>query len=208
MFFFSYSIIPSFIFGGLLIFFSGRIANRHVKIFSFKNSKVQKILRPCIMGMCILIGLGAIVSNLYLCLDNPPRGMMKKKENQLDLLEKGNLTQGEVVKCWYQKWAPEGWKILYKFTLDSSENMEKIYWGSAQGPKTYYSNLSEGSLVTIIYNPGEPKINCEIYNFLNYPVYRKTFQESDKSNLLDKFRKQYEIKDYSFITWYDSQQHK
>ena len=134
---------------------------------------------------------------------------MRKDENRLVLLERGNITEGRIFKSWYDNYAPEGWMVLYNFkTSNPADGEAKTYWGSAHGPKKYYANLSEGDTATIIYNPSNPKINCEIYDFLNHPSYRNTFKEAGKLKLLDRFRDKYKFEDYSYLTWYDSAKQK
>jgi hypothetical protein len=149
------------------------------------------------------IGIMTLVLSFWMCIDNPPRGMMNKDENRLILLEEGKITEGEVVKTFYQEWASEGWKLLYKINVENLvTGEEKTYWGSAQGPKKYYANLLPGEPITIIYYPLNPKINCEIKYMLNYPGYRKTFQDVGKLALLDKYRDEYELEDYALIEWF------
>jgi hypothetical protein len=135
--------------------------------------------------------------------------MMFKNENRLVLLEKGEITQGEVVKSFYGKLAPDGWKVLYKFNAEKPlTGEEKTYWGSAKGPKKYYANLPAGEPVTIIYYPSNPKINCEIKYMLNHPSYRITFQDAGKLALLDKYREEYDLEDYTLVGWYRLQRQK
>ncbi len=135
---------------------------------------------------------------------------MKKAENRLVLLERGKIIEGSVFKGWFDNWAPPAWMILYSFKASNpADGEEETYWGSARGPKKYYANLSKGDTVSIIYNPSNPKINCEIYNFLNDPSYRRTFRKTGKLELLDsRFRDQYKFETYSEMTWLDSAREK
>ena len=75
-----------------------------------------------------------------------------------------------VTKSYYEKGAPEGWKVNYDFeAINPITNEQEVYWGWSQGPKLYYADLCYGDMVTIIYDPCDPRINCEIRRFLNSP---------------------------------------
>jgi hypothetical protein len=155
------------------------------------------------------MGILAIVGFLEACIDNPPRGTMNKDKNRLVLLEKGEITEGEVVKSFYQRLASEGWKVLYKINVENPvTGEEETYWGSAQGPRKYYGSLSAGEPITVIYNPVNPKVNCEIKYMLNYPSYRRTFKNAGKLALLDKYRDEYEVEDYTLKEWFRLQRQK
>ena len=135
--------------------------------------------------------------------------MMNKDENRIVLLQEGEITRGEVYQSKYETWAPEGWEIVYKFNIKNSSDAKNVtYWGEAEGPKFYYANLHKGDTISVIYYPGNPKINCEMYYFLNHPSYRHTFKKAGKLHLLDKFRDEYEVKDYALVQWYDLQRQK
>jgi hypothetical protein len=115
----------------------------------------------------------------------------------------------EVVRSFYQKLASEGWRVLYRINVQSpGTRQEKTYWGSAQGPKKYYGDLSPGEPLTIIYYPLNPKINCEIKYMLNHPNYRSTFKRAGKLDLLNEYRNEYELEDYTYVQWYRLQRQK
>ena len=203
-FFFNIDMIPFLVFGIFVLLFAKFYGN-----WGIKHRPDSFFSRPIINKIFIVwtgwaIGIAAIAASFHICMDRPPRGMMKKAENRLVLLEEGKITQGKVVKRWYDNWAPAAWMVLYDFKiLNSTDEEAKTYWGSARGPKKYYANLSEGESVTIIYNPSNPKINCEIYYFLNHPSYRNTFKDAGKLKFLDRFRDEYDFEDYSYMNWYD-----
>ncbi len=204
MFFFNIGWIPFLIFGMFCLLFAKPIVN-----FGLKNKLDSFFSRPNIRQIFLvwpfrLLGVAAIGVFLYMGMNSPPRDMMNKDENRLVLLEQGKITEGMVVKSWFDNWAPPAWMVLYNFkTSNPADDEEETYWGSARGPKKYYANLSEGDTVSIIYNPSKPKINCEIYYFLNHPSYRKTFRDAGKLKLLDRFRDEYKFEDYSYMKWYD-----
>jgi len=204
MFFFRIDLSPVIIIGMFFLLFAKPIVN-----FGLKNKQDSFFNRPIIRQIFLVwgfraIGIMTIGAFLHTCINHPYRGMMRKDENRLVLLERGKTTEGKVVKSWYDNYAPEGWEVLYNFKIfDSTDNKAESYWGSANGPKKYYANLSKGDIVTVIYNPSNPKINCEIYYFLNHPSYRKTFRDAEKLKLLDRFRDEYKFEDYSYMKWYD-----
>jgi len=202
MWFFNIGLFPFFIIGMFWILFAKPIVNWGLK--SKPNSVFNKpvIRQAFLVWPFRILGVAAIGVFLYMGINRPYMGMMKKAENRLFLLEAGEITEGKVVKRWYDNWAPPAWMVLYNFKiLNPADGEEKTYWGSARGPKKYYANFSEGDTVAIIYNPSNPKINCEIYLFLNDPCYRYTFKEAGKLKLLDKFRDKYKFEDYSEMKW-------
>lgn len=205
MFFFNIGLFPFLIFGIFVFLLAKTLGNWGIKSKPDSFFSIPIVNKIFVVWTFRAIGIAAIGVFLYMSMNNPPRGMMKKSENRLVLLEQGKITKGEIVKSWYDNWAPPAWMVLYNFkTSNPADDEEETYWGSARGPKKYYSNLSEGDPVTVIYKPSNPKINCEIYYFLNHPSYRKTFREASKLELLGKFKDKYEFVNYSYMTWYDS----
>lgn len=147
----------------------------------------------------LIIGLGIFKHDIWAW-----RTLMVKDANRIALLENGAITQGQVVKVYYQRAAPEGWRLDYNFLVEDPCTQEvRTYVGSVQGPKKYYAYLSKGDPQTIIYWPVKPEVNCEIRCFLNDPSYRWTFKKAGKLKLLDKFRNKYKIEDYSTKEWCD-----
>jgi hypothetical protein len=202
--FFSIHSFVLIVLGIIILLFAGRISDA-IRGLS-KNSglsadKYRSLLYVWpIRGMGImLIGFGILEAT-----SGPPRGIMQKDVNRIALLENGKIIKGEATKIYYGRLAPEGWKVLYKFIAEEpNTNQQKTYWGSALGPRKYYINLSTGDPLTIIYNPLNPKVNCEIRCFLNNPSYRSTFEKAKKSYMLDKFKNEYELEDYTFKEWFN-----
>jgi len=156
------------------------------------------------------MGIGAIGAVLHTGI-NRPCGGIRGDEDRLVLLEQGEITEGKIVKCWYDKEAPAGWEVLYSFKISNPrDGKAKTYWGTAWGPKKYYADFSEDDSVMIIYNPLNPKMNCEIYFFLNNPNYRYTFREAGKLELLNKFRDEYRdmFENYSVMRWHNEAKQK
>lgn len=151
-----------------------------------------------------IIGIISITFAFLFAISGPPMTKIRKDDNRIALLENGKIIKGEVIKKNYQLLASQGWKVIYKFYVeDPRTHKERIYYGAAQGPKKYYGSLSKGDSLTIIYNPVDPKVNCEIRYFLNHPSFRSTFERNNKLKLLlSKFGDKYEIEDYSFKEWY------
>ena len=204
MFFFNIGWIPFLIFGMFCLLFAKSLGNWGIKSKPDSFFSIPIVNKIFVVWTFRAIGIAAIGVFLYMSMNAPPRGMMKKGENRLVLLEQGKITKGEIVKSWYDNWAPPAWMVLYNFKiLNPADDEAKTYWGSARGPKKYYANLSEGDPATIIYNPSNPKVNCEIYYFLNHPSYRYTFKGAGKLKLLDRFRDKYKFEDYSEMKWYD-----
>lgn len=172
------------------------------KYQGFPNLPLTQVMK--IVGV-VLISAGIMV---FLVKNDrwPWRTLMVKDTNRIALLENGEITQGQVVKVYYQRGAPNGWTLDYNFLVEDPCTQEiSTYEGSAQGPKKYYAYLSKGDPQTIIYWPVKPEVNCEIRYFLNHPDYRWTFKKAGKLKLLDKFRNKYEIEDYSTKEWFKLQ---
>lgn len=156
-----------------------------------------------------VIGIMCLTFAILIALSGPTQSSLKKSRNQLLLLEKGVLNKAVVSKVVYQRIAPAGWEVIYKFEARDPITREvRAYIGSSQGPKRYYVGLSKGDNITVIYDPCMPKLNCEIRCFLNDPVYRHTFKKTGKLNLLDRYRDTFEIEEYTFEEWYRQQQQK
>lgn len=165
-------------------------------------TKVMKIVGFALIMICI--GVFLIKNDPW-----PWHTLMGKETNRIALLESGAITQGQVVKVYYQEWAPDGWTLDYNFLLEDPCTKEiRTYVGSAQGPKKYYAHLSEGDPQTIIYWPAKPEVNCEIRYFLNNPTFRSTFKKAGKLELLGKFKNKYPMENYSFKEWFKLQDEK
>ena len=66
----------------------------------------------------------------------PWRTLMGKETNKIALLENGAITQGQVVKVFYQRGAPKGWRLDYNFLVEDPCTQEiRTYVGSACGPQ-------------------------------------------------------------------------
>ena len=159
------------------------------------------------------VGFALILAGIMVfLLKNDPwpwRTLMVKDTNRIALLDNGEIIQGQVVKAFYQKWAPDGWRLDYNFLVEDPCTQEiRTYVGSAQGPKQYYAFLSKGDPQTIIYWPAKPEVNCEIRYFLNHPTFRRTFKKAGKLELLGKFKNKYPMENYSFKEWFKLQDEK
>jgi len=202
MFFDAYGLIPMAM-GAVVTVFAGRIAD------AMRSMPEQHWLTaPRFRGLLWVWptrfgGILCLVFGFLIAASGPSRKIMDKDVNRILLLENGKITKGEVTKKSYQFIASSGWKVVYKFAVKDPEgNEEKLYWGSAQGPRKYYGSLSGGDSVTIIYQPSNPKVNYEIRYFLNNPNYRTTFKKAGKLQLLKKFVGDYDVADYSSEQWY------
>ncbi len=210
MFFWNISLLPFLVFGLFALVMARPIAG-----LGFRRKRDSLLDKPTFLQIVALwsarvVGIACISFFFRMSIDNPWMGRMKKAENQLILLEHGAIAEGRVVRGWYDDWAPSAWMILYSFEATKPANGKtKTYYGSARGPKQYYSRLSMGDSVSIIYNPSNPKLNCEMYCFLNYPGYRRTFRQAGKIELLlEKFKDKYKFEIYSYMTWHDSARQK
>lgn len=148
------------------------------------------------------IGLMCLYFAVWISISGPSTELMKSDKNCLKLLQDGVITKAQVDSVCYQRLAPSGWKVVYKFSLtEPSTGKVQTYWGSSQGPKHYYSGLSKGNSIQVIYLPVNPDINSEIRCFVNDPSYRYTFEETGKLELLNKFKDYSEDRHYSFEEW-------
>jgi hypothetical protein len=203
MFFFNKSLLPSLIFGVVLILLVRPLVSSRVDPHSLGG-------RFCIWCGRI-IGIVAIAVFVFMSINNPDRGMMSNDKNLVELLEQGRTVEGKVLERWYDKWRPPAWMILYSFEVPNpKDNKLTTYYGSARGPKHYYASISKGDTITIIYEPNEPKINVEIYEFLNHPNYLWAFKKVGKLELFDKFRDKYKDKfeNYPLLQWYEESRRK
>lgn len=192
-----------FLFISVVVLIAWHIVSHHDKKKSIKTG--SKILSFVVIGLLITFFITLFVkfssdknsSYLYL---------MSKYKNKLALLERGKITSTKVARVYYEYGAPEGWKVEYEFIVkDPALNNVKPFWGWSQGPKKYIAVLSEEESIDIIYDPCDPRINCEIKCFLNSPTFRSTFKKADKLSMLDIFRDKYELEEYTTKEWYRQQ---
>jgi hypothetical protein len=188
------------------------VFGKHLANFVLSCSGRHKLTGPKYHGLLYIwptrfMGVICLILGFLMAMSGPSQSSLKKTRNRLALLENGVLAKAEVVKVVFQQLAPAGWEVVYKFNAkDPVTEEEKAYVGSTQGPKKYYARLSKGDEIVVIYQPGEPKLNCEINCFLNSPSFRHTFKKASKLNLLDRFRNTFVIEEYSFEEWYRQQQ--
>lgn len=200
------SIILS-ILGLLFLLFAKKITKL---IFHF--SPDNRFNTPLLRNMfCVLpiwgMGLMCLVFAFIISNSSPMHSSLKRGKGRLLLLEKGLITQGIVDKVSYQIISPAGWEVVYKFNTNNPRtNQPEKYIGSSQGPEKFYKGLEKGSSISVIYDPCNPKLNCEVRRFLNHPSFRHTFNKAGKLYLLDRFRDRYEIETYTFREWYGQQQ--
>ena len=207
--YFDFPLIPIFLVGCVLVVFAKRVASPRVPRHPGSDTAPAEFHNPVQLWAMRIAGIGAIAFGLFIA-TNPGvryRTEMGKAKNKLALLELGQVTEGRVTKAYYCLDAPEGWAVHYTFTVqDVDAVQEKEFSGNCEGPKKYFSELSPGDAVPVIYLPNDPRINCEVNRFLNYPPNRIAFKKAGKLGLLDRFRDEYELKGYSFEEW-SIQQH-
>jgi hypothetical protein len=151
----------------------------------------------------LIIGGMAIHSFYSMSINRPDRSMMRKSKNLVALLEQGRISEGRVLEQFYDKWQPQGWRILYSFESPNPEDGRlEIHYGSAKGRKYYYTDLSKGDTVTIIYDPNKPKVNAEVFEIIDDRHYRSALKRIGNEELLDSFIDKYGLRDCSFQTWY------
>lgn len=150
------------------------------------------------------IGIMCFFSSFIISKSVP--SVLKKDRDILLLFETGIITQGKVEKVFYQIGAPAGWKVIYEFEANKEDGPYGVYVGSSQGPKKFFNSLSEGSDISVIYARGKPELNCEIMTFLNHPGFRQRLKKKDKLSVLDRFRNEYKIENYTYRGWYSQQQ--
>jgi hypothetical protein len=192
--------------GLVFIIFAGKIDAFNQRMIKRLNPQgiieVPAFIR---LGTLRFIGLICLVFAARVAFSGSSGNIMNEDRNRIMLLGDGIIIKGEVTKKFYQTLAPEGWKIVYKFSAkDLKDDKERIFSGSVQGPKKYYGNLMPGDFVTISYYGNNPKINCEIRKLINDPNYRMTFYKAGKFELLKKFE-QYGLESYDFKSWYHLQ---
>ena len=197
------------VFGVVFLVFGKHLAN-----FVLSCSGRHKLTAPKYHGLLYIwptrfMGVICLTIAILIAMSSPSQSSLKKARNRLALLESGVLAKAEVTRVVYQKLAPAGWEVIYKFeTRDPISRKVRAYVGSTQGPKKYYANLSKEDTITVVYDPCIPGLNCEIKSFSNHPSFRHTFKKAGKLNLLDRFRDTFEIEDYTFEEWYRLQQRK
>lgn len=209
--YFDFPLVPIFAIGGILVVFAKRVASPKIPPRPGSDTAPAEFRDPVRLWAMRILGLLFIAFGLFIATDPRVkyRTEMGKDKNRLALLERGQITEGKVSKAYYRRGAPEGWAVYYAFTVqDVNATPGKEFSGNSEGPKKYYSGLVAGDLVQVIYLPENPEINCEVKRLLNYPVSQATFEKAGKLGLLDKFRDEYEIENYSLEEWYRQQQEK
>lgn len=202
------SIILAFSGAGFLVF-ARRLSNLLLK-HSPKNWMTRGLGKELLFVWPIRgMGVMCIVFSFLLAPGGPVSIALAKDENRIALLEDGKITTGEVKKVRYERLAPKGWSLYYEFAARGSRSgEERIYKGGAQGPKKYYGVLTAGDPVDVLYHPNDPENNGEIRYVLNNPKFRSTLREAGKLGLLDRFRDDYDVRDYSYAEWYGQQHEK
>lgn len=194
--------------GLILIFFSKHIFNLINRFYNLCNIfPLSHIFYKSLSVWALrIIGLILLIFIFMYARSGPSMKVLKKDENRIELLKNGLIVKGKIIRVFYQLLASGGWKVIYEFYVENPLNHEKKkYYGSTQGPKKYYSSLSKGESIEVIYSPLNPNINCEIKCFLNHPSFRYSFNRNNKLKLLDKFKNKYEIEEISFKEWYELQ---
>jgi hypothetical protein len=203
LFKFNIECIPLIIIGMIFIVFAKKISNAILSFLPNHRFNKQPYKSLLYIWPIRLMGVMCLVFAFIFFGGIPDYDSNRAR---LVLLEKGQITEAQVEKVIYRKLAPEGWEVVYKFSAkDPKTNTKRLYDGSSQGPKSYY-HFSKGDAVEVIYNPQNPKINCEIKRFLNHPSYRNTFEKAGKLQLLGRFKNKYELETYTFHEWYSLQQ--
>lgn len=186
--------------GASLILLGGRLVQVYLKYYPTEKAKRWRLNVWSVRA----VGIAFLVIGVLSPSKNPwPwHTLLSKDENIVALLERGQITEGRVAKVWYQRGAPEGWRMDYEYDAnDPATKSVTTYVGSAQGPRRYYANLKPGETITVIYYPRDPRITCEIRQLLNDPTYRFVFNKAGNLHLLDRFRDEYDVEDISFKEW-------
>jgi len=201
--FFRFHCIPLMIIGIVSLVFAKKIADFMLSFLPGHKFNKQSYKNLLYIWPIRFIGIFCLGFSFLIFTRGPSRIFMNSDKIQIDLLEGGEIIQAKVQKVHFQHLASSGWKVIYKFSsINPKMDEMEIFVGSSQGPKEYYYNLSKGDTLDVIYNPQDPKINCEIRCFLNHPSHRSTFKKAGKLNLIDKFSERYKLEDYTFKQWY------
>lgn len=205
--FFRFHCIPLIVIGIVSLVFAKKIADFMLSFLPGHKFNKQPYKSLLYTWPIRFVGIICLGFSFLIFSSGPSTIYMNKDKNRIILLEDGVIIKAKIKRCYFQRLAPEGWKVTYEFIVeDSKTHEEKAFFGSSQGPKEYYCNLSRGDTLDIIYNPQNPKVNCEIKCFLNHPSHRSTFKKAGKLNLIDKFSEQYKLENYTFKQWYRLQQ--
>jgi hypothetical protein len=208
MFFFNPTLLPFLIIGLAWLLFARPIVN----FIDERNSlNWPKFLTNFSIWIFRIMGITAICFFIYMGINRPYTNIKNDNNAIIGLLEGGKIVEGKVLERWYDNWAPTAWMIFYSFEAPNpKEGKSKIYYGKARGPKHYYASLAKGNTVAIIYNSANPKINSEMYEFLNFPGYHRIFKLEGKSEMLNKFQDKYHDKfeTYSLLQWYEESKQK
>jgi len=205
--FFHFHCIPLIVIGVACLVFAKKIADLMLRPLPGHKFNKQPYKSLLYIWPIRFIGILCLGFSFLIATSGPSRIFMNSDKTRIDLLECGEIIQANVQKVYFQHLAPEGWKVIYEFISEDPKTYESTtFVGSSQAPKEYYYNLSKGDTLDVIYNPQNPKVNCEIRRFLNHPSHRNTFKKAGKLNLLDKFLEQYKLENYTFKQWYRLQQ--
>jgi hypothetical protein len=205
--YFDVVIFAMFVVGGLLMVSAKYAASPKIPTRPGSEDPPVELRNPFQLWTMRVAGLLVIAAGMHAAMDAGGRYQteMGKEENKIALLERGRIVEGKVTKAYDQ---PE-WGVHYKFVpQDADAAKGKEFSGYCEGPKKYYSGLSPGDSVVVIYLPDKPRINGEIRWFLNCPYNRKAFKEAGKLGLLNKFGDRYDLDDYSDEEWFKQQREK
>lgn len=147
-----------------------------------------------------ILGSSFLILLLFLA---STRDRKKGSDDLMALTCRGLVTEAEVRKCYFQRIASSGWKIEYVFFVK-----DHPYAGSAQGPRRYYGSAKPGDTVKVVYDPADPRRNCEIRYLVQEPSIRRIHEKlkdpTAKKRVSD-LRKIAGFQKYSFNQWYAEQ---
>lgn len=197
--------IVSLVLGMILL-----VSTRAITNFIFHRSPRSWFDTPLRRGIFSLI-FGAMIClcmvfAIMIAVSIPDKVSLNYDRNKLQLLENGVVIAGRVKSARYYLGTSSGWTVYYEFDAKDPETGKvKTYMGDSSGPKKYYYGLSPKEAVTVIYDPCNPGLNCEIRRFLNHPSFRYVFKKAGKLSVLNKLGRDFEMEEYSFHEWYRQQ---
>jgi len=143
---------------------------------------------PVALGLTLFFGV------IYFSKKTTP----DSEQTFLNLLSNSKVTTAKVLDSEFSNWAPSGWGVRYKFSLEGNPYVE----GSCKGLCMWYKPLRPGDEIKIIYEIENPANNCEIRSFLSDPSHRHYAKNNFKIKTFDDLGTKYDVDTYSFENWY------
>jgi hypothetical protein len=121
---------------------------------------------------------------------------LTKMENNILVLQDGQITEGIITRTYFMKGAPTGWAVNFTYEVNGI-----VYSGKAYGPKKMYGGKKLGESVNVLYARKNPRINREIEFFINYPGNKEFADQLGFGKEFSELMDMCEYTQYSLDEW-------